>query len=147
MNINGKGLDIIKEAEGCQLEAYICPAGVLTIGYGHTGPDVVEGMVINHQQADLMLKRDVKRFERCIQNCVIVPLNENQFSALVSFTFNVGCESFKKSTLLKKLNAGDTIGASNEFKKWVNGGGKPLRGLVARREEEAELFLEPPNVR
>lgn len=146
-----EALDIIKESETLQLKAYICPAGILTIGYGHTGPDVKPGMVITKEQAETLLQQDLERFERDVRNLVKVHVNENQFGALVSFAFNVGsdidddelAEGLGDSTLLKKLNKYDYAGAANEFGKWVHANGKKLNGLVTRREREKQLFLKP----
>lgn len=138
--ISDKGLQLVKHFEGCYLKAYKCPAGVLTIGYGHTGPDVKPGMEITQAQADDLLRLDIERFEKAVRDCVKVPLEQNQFDALVSFAFNCGAGALQKSTLLKKLNAGDVIGAVQEFHRWNKGGGKVLAGLVRRRAAEAHLF-------
>jgi len=137
--INEAGLQIIKESEGCYLTAYKCPAGVWTIGYGHT-QNVKQGMSITQAQADTYLKQDVVSFEKSVTNEVKVALSSNQFSALVSFTFNVGTGSLRSSTLLKKLNQGDYKGAADEFPRWNKGGGKVLPGLVTRRNKEKALF-------
>lgn len=139
MKCNAAGLHIIKNSEGCRLTAYRCPAGILTIGYGHTGPDVVEGMTISQQYADDLLARDVSRFEFAIRQAVTAPLNENQFSALVSFAFNV--KGWGASTLLQKVNQADYAGAAAEFAKWCHAGSMVLAGLVTRREAERKLFL------
>lgn len=136
------GTDLIKKFEGCRLKAYKCPAGIWTIGYGHTGPDVKEGLTITNYQAGALLVGDLHKFENAIKLCVRVPLIQNQFDALVAFTFNVGAGALQKSTLLKKLNAGDYTGAANEFLKWDKAGGVTLSGLTTRRKEERELFLK-----
>lgn len=99
------------------------------------------GMCINTQEAEMLLKSDLRRFERAVDSLTHVPLNQAQFDALVSFTFNVGIAAFGKSTLLKKLNRKDYSGAANEFGRWVNAGKKRLPGLVSRRQEERKLFL------
>jgi len=138
--ISAKGLELVKHFEGCQLKAYRCPANVLTIGYGHTGPDVKEGMTITQKQADELLKLDTERFEKSVRSCVEIPLEQTQFDALVSFAFNCGAAALSKSTLLKKLNSGDVIAAAQEFHKWNKGGGKVLAGLVRRRAAESWLF-------
>lgn len=137
---SSKGLDLIKNFEGCELKAYVCPAGVLTIGYGHTGPEVTAGMEITTAEAEELLKTDLIRFERTVDNCVNVPIKQCQFDALVSFTFNCGGDAFKNSTLLRLLNAKDYEGAAGQFSRWVNGPNGPLPGLVRRREAEEELF-------
>lgn len=134
--------EIIKQSEGLRLEAYLCPADVWTIGYGHTGKDVVEGMKITGGEAEKLLEGDLEKFEKDILKMVKVGLTQNQFDALVSFTYNVGGGALKTSTLLKKLNAGDYMGAADEFLKWTKAGGKELPGLVKRRRTERALFLE-----
>ena len=138
--INKQTLNLIKHYEGCKLKAYLCPAGVLTIGYGHT-KNVKRGDVISQQQADEVLVADLKEFENAVNDMVLVPLTENQRGALISFAFNVGIHALKKSTLLKKLNAKDYQGAANEFLRWNKAGGKELKGLTLRRQAERELFL------
>ena len=138
--ISSKGLDLIKSFEGCELKAYVCPAGVLTIGYGHTGPDVHAGMEISCAEAEELLKTDLIKFERVVDNHVTVPIKQCQFDALVSFTYNCGGDAFKNSTLLRLLNGKDYEGAAGQFGRWVNGADGPLPGLVRRREAEEELF-------
>ena len=138
--INKQTLDLIKKFEGCRLKAYLCPAGVLTIGYGHT-KSVKPNQTITQQQADELLVTDLTEFERGVKSLVIVPINDNQLGALVSFAYNVGIGALQKSTLLKKLNAKDYQGASNEFLRWNKAGGKELKGLTLRRQAERELFL------
>jgi lysozyme len=140
MKISKKGLDLIKEYEGLELKAYKDSVGVLTIGYGSTGSHVKPGMTITAQEAEALLLKDVERFEEGVSAAVKVPLNQNQFDALVSFSFNLGLGSLQKSTLLRKLNAGDYAGAQAEFKRWNKAGGIVLRGLVRRRASEALLF-------
>lgn len=128
--------------EGCKLKAYLCPANVLTIGYGHTGSDVKDGMVITQAEAERLLLKDLDKFCAAVHRLVTAKLSDNQFAALVSLCFNIGEGAFGKSTLLKKLNAGDIIGATQEFPKWNKGGGKVLPGLVKRREDEQRLFIK-----
>jgi lysozyme len=142
-SINQKGLDLIKKFEGLVLTAYRDPVGIWTIGYGHTGPEVGPGDVITRAQAESLLKRDLLRFENAVRSLVKVPVNSNQFSALVSFTYNVGSGALAQSTLLALLNQRNYQGAANQFPRWVNGGGGPLPGLVRRRNEERALFLTP----
>jgi lysozyme len=144
MKISKEGLDLIKKFEGLRLKAYKCPAGVWTIGYGST-VGVVGGQEITEEEAEKLLLDDVFSAWRAVMELVTVPLSQEQFDALVSFVFNVGIGNFSKSTLLKKLNAGDYLGAAKEFLKWdkatVNGVKKPLAGLTKRRIMEKELFL------
>lgn len=128
--------------EGCKLKAYLCPANIWTIGYGHTGTDVTEGKVINQAEADRLLVTDLEKFCMAVDRIVHLELTDNQFSALVSLCFNIGATAFGKSTLVKKLNERDIIGAVQEFPKWNKGGGKVLPGLVKRREDEQRLFIK-----
>jgi lysozyme len=145
MKTGTRGKELIKSFEGFRAIAYICPAGVPTIGYGTTrinGSRVKEGMKITSDEAEVFLEQDLKVFEDAINHNVLVEINQNQFDALVSFVYNVGIANFKKSTLLKKLNKGDYEEASNQLLRWTRAGGKVLNGLVRRREAEKELFLE-----
>ena len=135
-----KGIDLIKEFEGFRARAYLCPANVLTIGYGHT-KTCRQGQVISTTKGEELLKEDLKRFENAVNVLVKVPLNQNQFDALVSFAFNVGVGAFRNSTLLRRLNQGNYKLAADEFKRWVRGGGKKLPGLIRRRQAERDLFL------
>jgi len=140
-----KGLDLIKECEGLRTEAYICPAGVLTIGYGHTGTvdgkKIQLGMKITKEKAEELLKKDLAGFEKGVSACVRVPLTQNQFDALVSFSYNLGVGSLQSSTLLKLLNEGKYEKAAEQFPLWVKGGDVVLPGLVKRRAAEKQLFL------
>ncbi|WP_191939625.1 lysozyme (plasmid) [Pantoea agglomerans] len=140
MKVSSRGLELIKQSEGIFLQAYRCPANVLTIGYGHTA-GVQPGDVITAKQADTFLQEDVAESVRAVNRLVTVPLTQNQFDALVSFVFNLGIGNFRTSTLLKKLNAGDYTGAADEFSRWVRAGGKQLPGLIKRRDAEKSLFL------
>jgi len=142
--INQEGLDLIKEFEGLELNAYRDAVGVWTIGYGHTRT-TTSNMVITEKKAEALLLEDIKDAEDAVNKMVLVPLNENQFSALVSFVFNLGAGNFKKSTLLKEINKNNWLLAANEFDKWVYAGGKVLNGLVRRRKAEKELFLKGIN--
>ena len=139
-----KGLALIKQFEGLRLDAYICPAGVPTIGYGTTkvnGQSVKVPSTITESQANNYLQSDVKTFEQAVNSAVTVPVTQNQFDALVSFTYNLGPGNLRSSTLLKKLNAKDYAGAADEFPKWNKSGGKELAGLTRRRNAERDLFL------
>jgi lysozyme len=139
MEISQEGLSLIKKFEGCELEAYKCAAGVWTIGYGSTN-NVNEGMEISQERADMLLLEDVEVFEEAVNKLVEVPLEQNQFDALVSWTFNLGSTNLKNSTLLKVLNDKDYEGVPAQIKRWNKAGGKVLQGLVRRREAEALLF-------
>ena len=142
MNISQTGIDLIKQFEGCKLEAYQCSAGVWTIGYGHTGSDVTKGRKITQDDAESLLKQDLIVHCNNVLKLVKVKLNQNQFDALVSFEYNVGYGNLSSSTLLKLLNEGDYTGAAGQFEKWVYAGGKVLAGLEKRRKAEKELFLK-----
>jgi lysozyme len=141
VRISDEGVNLIKSFEGLSLTAYRCSAQVLTIGYGHTGPDVQPDSVIDEPTAEAYLRKDLETAETCVNACVAVPVTQGQFDALCSFAFNLGCKALRKSTLLKCLNAGDDEGAANEFPKWNRASGKVLQGLARRREAEKELFL------
>lgn len=134
------GINLIMKFEGCRLTAYKCPSGVWTIGYGHT-KGVKKGMKITKSKAVSYLKQDLLVYENAVNKYVKVPLKQNQFDALVSFTFNCGVGALRTSTLLKKLNKKDYVGASNEFLRWNKSNGKVLNGLTRRRKEEKKLFL------
>lgn len=141
MKTSEKGIKLIKRHESCRLTAYKCPAGVWTIGYGHTGDDVQPGMIISRGKADNYLRADLKDAEKAIEEEGLT-LNQNQFDALVSFVFNVGAGNFRNSTLLRKAKINtDDPSIANEFGKWKYGGGKVLPGLVKRRKEEAKLYF------
>ena len=147
MQTSDRGRALIRQHEGLRLEAYQDPVGVWTIGFGHTSaagpPAVYKGMRITAAGADEILRTDLRKFEGYVASAVKVPLNQNQFDALVSFTLNLGSENLRSSTLLKRLNAGDYFGAADQFAVWNRAGGKVLPGLVKRRAAERALFLEP----
>lgn len=140
MRTSQKGIDLIKKFEGCRLEAYKCPAGIWTIGYGHT-KGVKDGQIITQEQAEEFLREDLRIFEQTVESCVKVPLSQNQFDALVSFCYNCGSGALKTSTLLRLLNEGKYSSAADQFLRWNKAGGKVLVGLTRRREEEREMFL------
>ncbi|MBN9529669.1 MAG: lysozyme [Alphaproteobacteria bacterium] len=150
---NAAGLALYHEFEqgpggGPALTAYRCPAGVLTIGWGHTGPDVHEGQTITAAEADRLLDMDLDEAERDVERAVTVPTNDNAFAALVSLRFNIGTTGFRKSTVLKRHNAGDWAGAAQAFAMWnkaTNAKGRRvvLNGLVRRRAAEAALYMTP----
>lgn len=141
------GLAIIKESESCHLRAYLCPAGLWTIGWGsiryEDGRRVEEGDVITQDEADRELAYDVGDSERIISRYVRVPLNQNQFDALVSFVYNIGAPNFVGSSLLRILNAGNYAFAAEQFNRWVYANRQKLNGLVTRRARERDLFLAP----
>lgn len=142
MLISRNGIELIKRFEGCKLTAYKCPAGKLTIGYGHTGDDVTEGLTISQEDANDLLFDDVLCFENGVNNLVKgLDLSQGMFDALVSFAYNAGLDNLKKSTLLKLLKDGKVLEASEEFVKWNKSNGKVLDGLTKRRAAEADLFL------
>lgn len=144
--INQKGKDLIKQFEGLRLIAYKDEAGIWTVGYGHTGDTVHEGLEFTQDQADAFLDYDLIAAEKAVFSYVTSPLTDNQFAALVSFTFNLGAGSLKSSTLLKKLNNSDYSGAANEFLKWdkIHKNGELVEdpGILNRRKVERALFLE-----
>lgn len=138
--INAAGRAIVKQYEGLRLEAYLCPAGVLTIGYGST-ENVKAGQTITPQQAEALLIKDLEKFEEAVTSLVNVPLTDNQFSALVSFSFNVGANALRDSTLLTLINQRNYQDAAQQFLRWNRANGKELAGLTKRRQAERALFL------
>jgi lysozyme len=139
MKISQEGLSLIKKFEGCELEAYKCAAGVLTIGYGST-KDVKEGDTLTQEEADKLLLKDVEVFETAVNDAVEVSMSQSQFDALVSWTFNLGSGSLNSSTMLKKLNNQEYDEVPSQIKRWNKAGGKVLQGLIRRREAEALLY-------
>jgi len=142
MHMSQGGLDnLLKKFEGCKLKAYRCPAGVCTIGYGHTSaagaPMVNDGMTITQAQAEDILKRDIVKYEIAVMDLVKVKLTQNQFDVLTDFAYNAGVGNLKSSTMLKKINSGDLDAVPAELMKWTKGGGKVLPGLVRRRQAES----------
>jgi lysozyme len=137
------GLALTKRSESLRLDAYQDSVGVWTIGYGHTGTDVRQGLTITEEQASILLAADVAWAVTCVNKCVTAAINQNQFDALVDFTFNLGCTSLAQSTLLRMLNAADLAGAAAQFLRWNKAGGKVLRGLTIRRQAEMDLFNTP----
>ena len=139
MEISQEGLSLIKKVEGCKLQSYKCAAGVWTIGYGSTN-GIEEGMEISQERADMLLLEDVEVFEKAVNELVEVPLEQNQFDSLISWTFNLGPTNLKNSTLLKVLNNKNYDEVPTQIKRWNKAGGKVLQGLIRRREAEALLF-------
>ena len=140
--VSEAGVRLVQEFEGCRLDAYRCPAGIPTIGYGATGPDIRMGMVWTQEQADERLAEDLARFAAGVERLVQVDLTDNQFAALVSFAYNVGLGALRDSTLLRKLNAGDYLGAADQLPRWARAGGRIMPGLSRRRLAERALFLD-----
>lgn len=143
MKISERGIEFIIKEEGEVLTAYICPAGVWTIGVGHTGKDVKGGMKITKEQSRELLKSDLSRFEKAVNTYIKQELKQAQFDALTSLSFNIGVGNFSKSTLVRKINAKASITEiEKEFRRWVYANGKILPGLKARREREIKLYKE-----
>jgi lysozyme len=146
MTVSSVGIKLITSFEDLRLAAYDDGVGVWTIGYGTTvypnGIRVKRGDSCTKVQAMSFFQHDLRRFEAAVNQAVKVVVNQNQFDALVSLTYNIGEQAFKDSTLLKKLNASDFMSSADQFPKWNRGGGKVLRGLVRRRAAERELFLK-----
>jgi lysozyme len=145
-------INLIEISESFRSNPYLCPAGIPTIGFGstryHDGtPVTLHDLPITRDRAEEIMLSNLGEYEAAVNRYVAVPLNQNQFDALVDFAYNAGCQNFRGSTLLKKLNTGDYSGAADEFKKWVYGHDPKtkqairLRGLVIRREAERNLFI------
>lgn len=137
--IGAKGLALIKEFEGLELKAYLCPAKVWTIGYGSTGPHVKPGQVITEAQADALLQRDLDRFEDAVAKAA-PGATQNQFDAMVCLAFNIGIGALLKSSVLRLHRAGEYRSAAEAFGMWVKAGGRTLPGLQRRRAREADLY-------
>jgi lysozyme len=148
MNISDEGLKLIMQFEGLRLKAYRCPAGVWTIGYGHTSaagaPDVRDGMRISATEAEAILRRDLAGFETAVAGMVRTEVTQAQFDVLVSFAYNCGVGALKASTLLKRVNTGAYDAVPTELMKWTKAKGKELPGLVRRRRAEAALWRGLP---
>lgn len=138
---DNNGLALTEGFEGVRLIAYLDVGGIWTIGYGHTGGDVCKGLVITDSQAEALLVSDVAAAVACVNHAVRFDITQYEFDALVDFTFNAGRGNFLRSTLLTNLNAGKTEAAAAQFGLWVNAGGKPVSGLVRRRDAEERMFL------
>lgn len=140
MRTSSIGLQLIEHFEGLRTTAYRCPAGVWTIGIGHTS-GVKQGTTCSVEQAREWLRSDVAHAERCVNDAVRgTRLNQAQFDALVSFVFNLGCGAFLRSTMLKLLNAGKVADVGPQFARWTRAGSRVLDGLVRRRAAERKLF-------
>ena len=144
LKISENGVNFIKQFEGFSATAYQDIVGVWTIGYGTTvinGTKVYEGLTCTEEQAHEYLATDVQDYLSVVEKAIKVPLNQNQVDSLASFAYNLGCTALVKSTLLRKLNANDVVGAAAEFLRWNKAGGKEVRGLTRRRIAERDLFL------
>lgn len=140
MQTSAEGIAMIKRFEGLRLTAYTCSSSIFTIGYGHTGKDVTEGMSISIEKAEQLFNHDLAIAETAINTLVKVSLTQCQFDALVSWTYNLGSGNLMDSTLLKVLNAGEFNKVPEQMKKWVYVKKQIILGLVRRRDEEAILF-------
>lgn len=136
------GINLTEDMEGRKLVAYQDAGGIWTIGTGHTGPDVHEGLTITAEQDDALLRGDIVRAEIGVKRFVNVPLTQDEYDGCVDFAFNCGVDNFRKSTLLIKLNNGDFAGAAAQFQVWDKVGGQVSKGLLRRRIAEEELFTQ-----
>jgi GH24 family phage-related lysozyme (muramidase) len=139
LTISQDGIDLIKKFEGLELESYQDSVGVWTVGYGHT-ETARPNMSISEKEAEGLLREDLDHFEEGVNRLVTVSISQNQFDALVSFSFNVGLGAFSESTLLQEINSNNLDQAEKEFSRWVYAGGNKLEGLINRRKAEAKLF-------
>lgn len=146
MIVNQRTIDLIKRWEGCKLTAYQDVAGIWTIGYGTTvnagvGVEPHEGMKITQEQADELLHKTLDKFAPAVFSRITVPVTANEFGACLSLAYNIGLGAFAKSTVLREINAGDKSAAAGAFHMWNKAGGRVVKGLMARRDAEVELFL------
>lgn len=130
---------LVPDLEGVRYEPYRDVAGVLTVCYGHTGADIVIGKRYTSGECKALLDKDLVPFARSVERSVKIPASEYQKASLISFSYNVGVKAFESSTLLRKLNAGDSKGACDEMRRWNKAGGKVWKGLINRREVEREI--------
>ena len=150
-HINQATIDLIKRFEGFRAEAYKCPAGRWTIGYGHTSsagpPRVRPGMRVTRREAEAILRRDVKTFAARVAEAIgpeaLALLNDNQFGALVSFAYNVGLGNFRRSSVLRRVKSEKLDEVPDRLMLWTKARGKRLKGLVRRRRAEGRLFMTP----
>lgn len=143
MKIGSAGTALIQSYEQCRLESYLpTPNDKWTIGWGHTGPYITEGITWTQEEADRVFLDDIAWVEECVNKAVTAQVNQNEFDAMCSLCFNIGCGAFGKSTLVKLLNAGDYDGAAEQFKRWDKQAGQVLAGLTKRRAAEELLFEE-----
>lgn len=148
MQSSSECLNLVRSCEGFRASPYRCPAGIPTIGYGSTryadGRAVqLSDPPIDMGQADAIMRQTLKEYEAAVNRYVTVPINQNQFDALVDFAYNAGAQNLRNSTLLKLLNQGQYEQAARQFDRWVMSAGKRLPGLVKRRALEKALFLKP----
>ncbi|NTY85550.1 lysozyme [Serratia fonticola] len=130
---------LIPDLEGVRYEPYRDVVGVLTVCYGHTGADIMIGKRYTPAECKALLDKDLVPFARSVERSVKIPASEYQKASLISFSYNVGIKAFESSTLLRKLNAGDSKGACDEMRRWNKAGGKVWKGLINRREVEREI--------
>lgn len=147
MKASTNTIKLIEVSESLKLKPYLCPSGIPTIGWGSTlyenGVHVkLTDPAITRERADAIMLNQLPTYENAVNRYVKVPINQNQFDALVDFAYNAGATNLQTSTLLKKLNKGDYAGAAEQFDRWVYGDGKKLNGLVTRRASEKALFLK-----
>jgi lysozyme len=141
MKISQIGIELIKCFEGYREKPYKCPAGFWTIGYGHLIKPQESFTFLTEDEAESLLKEDIITYEKAVKRLITTELTQNQFDALVSFTYNLGTGALQRSTLRQKLNRSEYMDAASEFDKWVMAGGRKLKGLVIRRHLEKLLFL------
>lgn len=141
MKTSHEGIQTLKYLEGCKLTSYLCPAGVWTRGYGHT-KKAKPGQTITQEQAVTDLFEDILPIERALTDIFGDELHQHEFDAVVLFVFNIGLRKFRESTMFKLLLDGKNARAADEFPRWINAGGKPLKGLVIRRDIERRMFEE-----
>lgn len=140
-HVTEDGLRLIRRFEGFSATPYLCPAGYLTVGYGHVVKDGDNFQApVTEEEATTILAADVATAERTVLRLIAVPLTDGQFAALVSFTFNLGAGALQRSTLRRKVNREDHEDVPAEFMRWVWAGGKRLNGLIRRRQDEAALY-------
>lgn len=143
MKTSKQGIALITQYEGLKLEAYKCTSGIWTVGYGHTGPDVVQGTKITQAQADELLAKDLAKFENCVNANIKSKLTQNQFDSCVSLAYNIGCSAFAKSTLCRLINADPNDKAiEQQFLAWNKSKGIVSRGLVNRRVSESQNYFK-----
>ena len=143
MKTSDNGISLIRSFEGFRAEPYADVGGKMTVGYGHLIKQGEMFTTISEDDASALLAKDLHYAESCVNTCVTVALNQNQFDSLVSFVFNLGTGSFENSTLLKDINDGNFDAAANEFLRWVHCDGQVIDGLVHRRQAESNLFQTP----
>lgn len=140
MTALAQAMALIKRFEGCRLDAYLCPAGVWTIGWGSTGPGIRNGTCWTQAQADERLARDVDKFMSGVRSRIKRPVTESELGAMTSLAYNIGLDAFGKSTLLRLFNEGKKELAAKQFDVWRRAGGRVLQGLVDRRAVERSVF-------